>query len=116
MENSEHSIAHEAAGSSPAEAGCGEDILDLVCTLFWPVSNQKVSEAYQFNNNICFDWVIGHLVNSDSFAVELRFLGKLSFASIILDQICCDMELKVSPDKDLLRVMACLKEVYNSKE
>lgn len=58
MENSEHSIAHEAAGSSPAEAGCGEDILDLVCTLFWPVSNQKVSEAYQFNNNICFDWVI----------------------------------------------------------
>lgn len=39
MENSEHSNVHEAAGSSPAEAGCGEDILDLVCTLFWPESN-----------------------------------------------------------------------------
>ena len=39
MENSKHSIANEAAGSLPAEAGRGEDILDLVCTLFWPESN-----------------------------------------------------------------------------
>lgn len=39
MENSEHSIAREAAGSPPAEAGWGEDILDLVCTLFWMKHN-----------------------------------------------------------------------------
>lgn len=48
MENSEHSVAHEAAGSSPAEAGCGEEILDLVCSLFLnpiTVKLQHVDEA-----------------------------------------------------------------------
>lgn len=41
MENCEHSIAHETAGSSPAEAGRGEDIHDLACTLFWLESNHS---------------------------------------------------------------------------
>lgn len=72
MENSEHSIVHEAAGSSPAEAGCGEDILDLVCTPFWLDSNnrqtEKASEAYQFNKTTCFDWVTGRLDYNESCA------------------------------------------------
>lgn len=41
MENSKHSFVHEEAGSLPAKAGCGEEILNFIYSPLWPESNQR---------------------------------------------------------------------------